>query len=330
MEVDEIHTQPCKLSRFGNGRSDSNKIGRKVAGEQYQDDDEDDGDIRGGGGRGGIVGFGGSGTEIARLSSWNGSRIFRVSRASGGKDRHSKVLTAKGLRDRRVRLSVATAIQFYDLQDRLGYDQPSKAVEWLIKAAADAITELPSLNSTFPETPKPSDERRSTASQPRFDPAELELEIEPSYQQQQQHMSLTKSGGSSPSETSKGSGLSLSRSEIRVNARKRARERAAKEKEKEDVVLAVHQHNLNPSSQNASFTELLISGGATGASDNDNSPPESAHPVGSNFVLKTTRHLPSTPMDYFGAGIFGTASSRNSHSGFQLQLILGILLSRTP
>ncbi|XP_043688564.1 transcription factor TCP2-like [Telopea speciosissima] len=314
MEVDEIHTQPCKLSRFDNGRIDSNKIGRRASGDPYQDDDEDDGEVRGGGGRGGIIGDGG-GTETARLSTWTGSRIFRVSRASGGKDRHSKVLTAKGLRDRRVRLSVATAIQFYDLQDRLGYDQPSKAVEWLIKAAEDSIAELPSLNSTFPETPKPSDERRSSASQTRFDPAELELETEPPYQQQQ-HMSLTKSGGSSPSETSKGSGLSLSRTEIRVKARERARERAAKEKEKdkekEDV--HVHQHNLNPSSQSASFTQLLTSGGATGASDNGNSPSESAHPGGSNFVLKTTRHLASTPMDYFGAGIFGTASSRNSHS----------------
>uniref|UniRef100_J3MIL7 TCP domain-containing protein n=2 Tax=Oryza brachyantha TaxID=4533 RepID=J3MIL7_ORYBR len=36
------------------------------------------------------------------------SRIYRVSRASGGKDRHSKVYTAKGIRDRRVRLSVST------------------------------------------------------------------------------------------------------------------------------------------------------------------------------------------------------------------------------
>ncbi|KAM2604637.1 hypothetical protein TB2_033522 [Malus domestica] len=33
---------------------------------------------------------------------------------------HSKVWTSKGLRDRRVHLSVTTAIQLYDLQDRLG------------------------------------------------------------------------------------------------------------------------------------------------------------------------------------------------------------------
>ncbi|KAJ8639120.1 hypothetical protein MRB53_015814 [Persea americana] len=60
--------------------------------------------------------------------------------------RHSKILTSKGLRDRRVRLSVPTAIQFYDLQDRLGCDQSSKVIDWLIQGAADAIAELPLLS----------------------------------------------------------------------------------------------------------------------------------------------------------------------------------------
>ncbi|MCO5574401.1 hypothetical protein L7F22_028185 [Adiantum nelumboides] len=57
----------------------------------------------------------------------------RSIRQWGGKDRHSKVLTSRGvLRDRRVRLSVSTAIRFYDVQDKLGFDQPSKAIEWLL------------------------------------------------------------------------------------------------------------------------------------------------------------------------------------------------------
>lgn len=71
----------------------------------------------------------------------------RTIRQSGGKDRHSKVFTSKGPRDRRVRLSVSTAIQFYDVQDRLGYDQPSKAVDWLIKKAKSAIDDLESLST---------------------------------------------------------------------------------------------------------------------------------------------------------------------------------------
>lgn len=94
------------------------------------------------------------GDNISRVSSsfasgpWFRSkdpRIVRVSRAFGGKDRHSKVCTVRGLRDRRVRLSVPTAIQLYDLQDRLGLSQPSKVVDWLLEAAKNEIDELPPL-----------------------------------------------------------------------------------------------------------------------------------------------------------------------------------------
>uniref|UniRef100_A0A3Q7FL41 TCP domain-containing protein n=1 Tax=Solanum lycopersicum TaxID=4081 RepID=A0A3Q7FL41_SOLLC len=78
-------------------------------------------------------------------SEFKDPRIVRVSRAFGGKDRHSKVLTVKGLRDRRVRLSVPTALQVYDLQDKLGLDQPSKVVDWLLNEAKHDIDELPPL-----------------------------------------------------------------------------------------------------------------------------------------------------------------------------------------
>ncbi|XP_021773814.1 transcription factor TCP4-like [Chenopodium quinoa] len=73
-----------------------------------------------------------------------------IVRATGRKDRHSKVCTAKGPRDRRVRLSAHTAIQFYDVQDRLGYDRPSKAVDWLINKAKTAIDELDQLPAWSP------------------------------------------------------------------------------------------------------------------------------------------------------------------------------------
>ena len=82
---------------------------------------------------------GGGGGEIVEVQ---GGHIVR---STGRKDRHSKVCTAKGPRDRRVRLAAHTAIQFYDVQDRLGYDRPSKAVDWLIKKAKTAIDELAEL-----------------------------------------------------------------------------------------------------------------------------------------------------------------------------------------
>ncbi|XP_022724440.1 transcription factor TCP2-like [Durio zibethinus] len=346
MEVDETQTQACKFSRVGNGGNDSSKIDQK--GSDSYPNDEEDGELNkragaNGGGGGGIGAVGAHSAGTNRLRGWHhSSRIIRVSRASGGKDRHSKVWTSKGLRDRRVRLSVTTAIQFYDLQDRLGYDQPSKAVEWLIKAAADAIAELPSLNSPFPDTPKQlSDEKRaSEGTEQGLDSAEVGLDGDPSnYQQNQsQHLSLSKSACSSTSDTSKNSGLSLSRSEIRVNrvkARERARERAAKEKEKEQESGTAHHQNMNRISQNSSFTELLT--GGIGSVSNDNTSPTASAHQNSNgdhdFFHKanTARQWPVTQMDYFTMGLLGPPpSSRSIHSsGFPGQIQLGNSLPQT-
>ncbi|XP_020583847.1 uncharacterized protein LOC110026953 [Phalaenopsis equestris] len=72
-------------------------------------------------------------------------RVVRVSQTFGGKDRHSKVSTIRGLRDRRVRLSVPTAIKLYDLQDKLGLNQPSKVVDWLLNVSQNEIEKLPPL-----------------------------------------------------------------------------------------------------------------------------------------------------------------------------------------
>jgi len=140
------------------------------------------------------------------------------------------VYTAKGIRDRRVRLSVPTAIQFYDLQDRLGFDQPSKAIEWLINAASDAIDKLPALDTAaFAALPGPGDADAAKVKQQQLG---------------------SSSGGSSPSETSKGSELSLSRSDSRGGAA------AARDRE---VTVA------STSAQAASFTELLTGVASAGA-----------------------------------------------------------------
>ncbi|KAL1560459.1 Transcription factor [Salvia divinorum] len=291
MEVDD--QIQCKFPRIGNGSAAKLGHARKM-GEQYAEEEEEGDKKRA---NAGGVDIGGG---VGRFYGWPASRIVRVSRASGGKDRHSKVLTSKGLRDRRVRLSVNTAIQFYDLQDRLGYDQPSKAVEWLLKAAASSIEELPPMTTPFPDTPKQlSDEKRSsTAASDHlcFDSADINLDGggDLNYSQQQQ---VTKSSAcSSTSETSKGSGLSLSRSESRIKARERAKERVA-EKEKEST----HSASLNPISHTTSFTELL-SGGIGNVSNNSTSP-------NSNTANANPRHWSSTPMDYFTSGLLGPPST---------------------
>ncbi|KAL0355296.1 UNVERIFIED_CONTAM: Transcription factor TCP5 [Sesamum radiatum] len=84
-------------------------------------------------------------TSRPQWSRFRNPRIVRVSRASGGKDRHSKVYTLRGLRDRRIRLSVPTALQLYDLQEKLGLNQPSKVVDWLLDATKHDIDKLPPL-----------------------------------------------------------------------------------------------------------------------------------------------------------------------------------------
>lgn len=61
---------------------------------------------------------------------------------TGKKDRHTKIYTAQGLRDRRVRLSIDIARKFFDLQDMLGYDKASKTLEWLFSKSKKAIREL--------------------------------------------------------------------------------------------------------------------------------------------------------------------------------------------
>ncbi|XP_077234570.1 uncharacterized protein LOC143876759 [Tasmannia lanceolata] len=60
------------------------------------------------------------------------------------KDRHSKILTAHGPRDRRMRLSLEIARKFFDLQDMLGYEKASKTVDWLLNKSKGAIKKLAS------------------------------------------------------------------------------------------------------------------------------------------------------------------------------------------
>lgn len=65
-----------------------------------------------------------------------------IRRRSSKRDRHSKIKTARGLRDRRMRLSLEVAKRFFGLQDMLGFDKASKTVEWLLNQAKLEIKQL--------------------------------------------------------------------------------------------------------------------------------------------------------------------------------------------
>nr|BAM13330.1 teosinte branched 1 [Oryza officinalis] len=62
--------------------------------------------------------------------------------AAARKDRHSKISTAGGMRDRRMRLSLDVARKFFALQDMLGFDKASKTVQWLLNMSKAAIREI--------------------------------------------------------------------------------------------------------------------------------------------------------------------------------------------
>lgn len=64
------------------------------------------------------------------------------------KDRHSKIYTSQGPRDRRVRLSIGVARKFFDLQEVLGFDKPSKTLDWLLTKSKTAITQITQKGST--------------------------------------------------------------------------------------------------------------------------------------------------------------------------------------
>ncbi|KAE8709680.1 hypothetical protein F3Y22_tig00110328pilonHSYRG00137 [Hibiscus syriacus] len=62
--------------------------------------------------------------------------------SSSKRDRHSKINTANGPRDRRMRLSLDVAREFFGLQDMLGYDKASRTIEWLLIQARQEIKRL--------------------------------------------------------------------------------------------------------------------------------------------------------------------------------------------
>ncbi|CAH9088737.1 unnamed protein product [Cuscuta epithymum] len=62
--------------------------------------------------------------------------------AAKKKDHRTKIMTAQGQRDRRVRLSISIAQKFFHLQDTLGFDKPSKTLSWLFAKSKLAIQEL--------------------------------------------------------------------------------------------------------------------------------------------------------------------------------------------
>nr|UDM55029.1 TCP transcription factor 16 [Rorippa aquatica] len=79
--------------------------------------------------------------DSRRISTYQDPKMKKVKKPSRT-DRHSKIKTAKGTRDRRMRLSLDVAKELFGLQDMLGFDKASKTVEWLLTQAKPEIIKI--------------------------------------------------------------------------------------------------------------------------------------------------------------------------------------------
>ncbi|KAG2306150.1 hypothetical protein Bca52824_025898 [Brassica carinata] len=87
--------------------------------------------------------------DSQRISTFQDPKVKKVKKPSRT-DRHSKIKTAKGTRDRRIRLSQDVAKELFGLQDMLGFDKASKTVEWLLTQAKPEIIKIAnSLSNQF-------------------------------------------------------------------------------------------------------------------------------------------------------------------------------------
>ncbi|KAI8534364.1 hypothetical protein RHMOL_Rhmol10G0084600 [Rhododendron molle] len=74
--------------------------------------------------------------------SFGPKSVLPKTKKAAKKHKHSKIFTAQGLRDRRVRLSIETARKFFELQDMLGFEKASKTIDWLLKNSNTEIKDL--------------------------------------------------------------------------------------------------------------------------------------------------------------------------------------------
>ncbi|XP_045831799.1 transcription factor DICHOTOMA [Trifolium pratense] len=139
---------------------------------------------------------------------------------SSKRDRHSKIKTAKGLRDRRMRLSLEVAKRFFGLQDMLGFEKASKTVDWLLNQSKHEIKHLArEKNLHFPT------KSASSTSECTEGVSSLDNEVENLEEPQQKQETVVMMKKRTRNRTNKVCRKSAFNSIGREKARERARER---------------------------------------------------------------------------------------------------------
>ncbi|XP_019267653.1 PREDICTED: transcription factor CYCLOIDEA-like isoform X2 [Nicotiana attenuata] len=156
----------------------------------------------------------------------NSSRSFPINKKPKKRERSSKILTSQGPRDRRVRLSIAIARKFFDLQEMLGFDKPSKTLDWLFTNSKLAIEELPNWSTHQDHDSNIAGATKSSCNETKDYASECEdLAIETNEGLERKPKRLAKEKKEVKDEATD---LALVTRESRVKARARARERTIK------------------------------------------------------------------------------------------------------
>lgn len=133
---------------------------------------------------------------------------------SSKRDRHSKIKTAKGLRDRRMRLSLDVAKKFFGLQDMLGFEKASKTVEWLLNKSKLEIKQLAREKNLQNDSSSTTSECEEGVSS-----------LDNNDHQQQQKIMLVKRSSSTNKVSRKSAFNCIGREKARERARERTRQK---------------------------------------------------------------------------------------------------------
>uniref|UniRef100_A0ACD5ZZM4 Uncharacterized protein n=1 Tax=Avena sativa TaxID=4498 RepID=A0ACD5ZZM4_AVESA len=233
--------------------------------------------------------------------------------AAARKDRHSKICTAGGMRDRRMRLSLDVARKFFALQDMLGYDKASKTVQWLLNMSKGAIREVmtddassdceedgSSSLSVVDGKHKPQAQEVGGADHAKGKkPAAAKVRRAPANPKPQRKLA---------------SAHPIPDKESRTKARERARERTREKNRMKWVTLASTINLESPASAAARADELIMS-------PNNLNPSSSRNTASAEFEERCSSSMPSETSDaIMTAGFSNGGYGGGSGSYYEYQL----------
>ncbi|XP_076927478.1 uncharacterized protein LOC143591044 [Bidens hawaiensis] len=182
----------------------------------------------------------------------------RKQRSAGKKDRHSKIHTAQGLRDRRMRLSLHIARKFFGLQDMLGFDKASKTIEWLFSKSKEAIDEVTERVKSQNTTPSACKENTESCESPLSDcDVDSGIEFDAASNKGKQvkaHDEINDSGSSKIATKSE-----ILARELRDKARARARERTREKMVISNPEKSQQMFGANPNNDDYDLLQLGFS-----------------------------------------------------------------------